>query len=219
MQVPSGPPSFGISNDEARGDGFTTDTGETRRAVAGPDLWDEAEAGGARVYDPQKRRRSTAICHAGDLSSFNASAARGKLPAPFQADATERQGHPLSTSVSGIGIVSVLQFSQGVLSAVRRQRLERGGRRCESCRPDHFESLSGFQTGFPIPSVAQQQSTRPITGRPRSVTARKDHPVFPPWMGLSRTDEPSGGSSAPPNAGTRRPVRGGAIYPRVAEAD
>lgn len=50
------------------------------------------------------------------------------------------------------------------MSAVRRPRLERGGRRCESCRPDHFESLPGFSGRLSNSSVAQQQSTRPITG-------------------------------------------------------
>ena len=61
-------------------------------------------------------------------------------------------------------------------------------RRFESVR-EHHASLAQRQSAAPtqqrrnvqlvqdapFPSVAQRQSNRPITGRPRIVTARKDH--------------------------------------------
>src|SRR5207247_3926093 len=80
----------------------------------------------------------------------------------------------------------------------RRPRSERGGRRCNSCHPDHFGWLAEQQCPgpenrvslraawlrflhhppFPKRPVAQKQSARLISGRPRSVTAPDDQLTF-----------------------------------------
>src|SRR5213592_3549228 len=133
-------------------------------------------------------------------------------------------------------------FFQGVMSAAdgrlhAANSSERGGRRCNSCHPDHFGWLAEQQCPgpenrvslraawlrflhhppFPKRRVAQKQSARLISGRPRSVTAPDDHLTIRKPKSENRKDSHEncqGTQIEEPTGRRHRPVEG---TPREAE--
>ncbi len=116
---------------------------------------------------------------------------------PYQAVARVAQSSERGASNAGVegGSPSMSTNLPGCIVSSRRPPSEGGGRRCNSCHPDHFSfgrqvdiswrHLSRKQDrhdagvgALPTPSarpVAQKQSARLISGRPRSVTVPDDH--------------------------------------------
>src|SRR2546426_12484337 len=69
-----------------------------------------------------------------------------------------------------VGVLPRVPFSSGCNVSSRRPRSERGGRRCNSCHPDHFWKAGRYKLAAPVPKTG--------SASPRSERYRR----LPPFL-------------------------------------